>query len=113
MKVWVADELGQIKSCTIEKRAPEDSGLVSDITVVSPPEEHDRSDYVQVMALVKWDSNGQSIVTPRPLAVCVGNAAWLTFHFCRPAWPLRVGAALCKLSILQRLGLCGIASMNE
>jgi len=69
MKIWVADELGQIKSCTIEKRPPEDGGLVSDITVVSPTEEHDRSDYVQVMALVKWDNKGQSMVTPLALAV--------------------------------------------
>jgi len=69
MKVWVADELGQIKSCTIEKSPPEDGGLVSDITVVSPTEEHDRSDYVQAMALVKWVSKGQSMVTPPALAV--------------------------------------------
>jgi hypothetical protein len=57
MKVWVADELGQIKSCTVVKRAADGERLDSTIAAVSTAEEHDRSDYVQLMSLVKWEGD--------------------------------------------------------
>jgi hypothetical protein len=53
LKVWVADELGQIKSCSIESRTEEGNPTVSETELVSSSEGHDRSDYVQIMALVK------------------------------------------------------------
>jgi hypothetical protein len=73
MKVWVADELGQIKSCTVEKRAADGERLESTIAVVSTTEEHDRSDYVQLMSLVKWeDHQGKEMVahTPPSRSLC-------------------------------------------
>ena len=63
MKVWVADELGQIKSCTVDKRTGEGERLDSTITTISTAEEHDRSDYVQLMSLLKWkDDHGKEMV---------------------------------------------------
>jgi hypothetical protein len=64
MKVWVADELGQIKSCSIEDEAVVGKPLTSEIKLVSSNEEHDHSDYVQIMAHVKWEeeSSGKSRV---------------------------------------------------
>ena len=65
MKVWVADELGQIKSCTVDKRAADGERLDSTVASVSTDEEHDRSDYVQLMSLVKWgDDQGKEMVSP-------------------------------------------------
>lgn len=62
MKVWVADELGQIKSCTVENKAVEGCSLLSDTKTVSSSEDHDRSDYVQIMAHAKWEASGKSAV---------------------------------------------------
>jgi hypothetical protein len=69
MKVWVADELGQIKSCTIDKRAAEGERLASTITAVSTGEDHDRSDYVQIMSLIKWEDDQGKEMVARPLDV--------------------------------------------
>jgi hypothetical protein len=63
MKIWVADELGQIKSCTVENTAVEGNALFSDTQPVSSSECHDRSDYVQIMAHAKWEASGKSLVS--------------------------------------------------
>lgn len=63
MKIWVADELGQIKSCTVENKAAEGNALFSDTQLVSSSEDHDRSDYVQIMAHAKWEISGKSLVS--------------------------------------------------
>ena len=62
MKVWVADELGQIKSCSAETKVVEGGSVLSNITSVSSSEDHDRSDYVQIMAHAKWEISGESLV---------------------------------------------------
>jgi len=63
MKVWVADELGQIKSCTVENKAVEGGSLLAETKSVSSSEDHDRSDYVQIMAHAKWEASGKSTVS--------------------------------------------------
>ncbi len=63
MKIWVADELGQIKSCIVENKAVEGNALLSDTQPVSSSEVHDRSDYVQIMAHAKWETSGKSLVS--------------------------------------------------
>jgi hypothetical protein len=63
MKIWVADELGQIKSCTVENNAAQGNALLSDTQPVSSSENHDRSDYVQIMAHAKWETSGKSLVS--------------------------------------------------
>ena len=61
MKVWVADELGQIKTCSFEQG--DDGVPVPDIMPVSANEDHNRSDYVQIMAHANWTASGQSKVS--------------------------------------------------
>jgi hypothetical protein len=62
LKVWVADELGQIKSCSVESRTEEGNPTVSKTELVASSEGHDRSDYVQIMAHAKWRTSEKTIV---------------------------------------------------
>jgi hypothetical protein len=63
MKIWVADELGQIKSCTVENNAVEGGSPLSHTKPISSKEDHDRGDYVQIMAHAKWETSGKSRVS--------------------------------------------------
>lgn len=63
MKIWVADELGQIKSCSLqESTAPEGGITLSETEFVSGGQDHNHSDYVQIMTHAKWDVEGKSMV---------------------------------------------------
>jgi hypothetical protein len=63
MKVWVADELGQIKSCSVDNGPVEGELLQSETSLLeSSSQGHGRSDYVQIMAHVKWETAGKSMV---------------------------------------------------
>jgi hypothetical protein len=62
LKIWVADELGQIKSCSIQSRTEEGNPTVSETEVVSSSEGHNRSDYVQIMAHAKWKTSEKTMV---------------------------------------------------
>jgi len=54
MKIWVADELGQIKSCVLENKLGDGNPLSSETTPVPSNDQHDRGDYVQILAHAKW-----------------------------------------------------------
>jgi hypothetical protein len=54
MDIWVADELGQIKACSVQPGADGKSHVVSETEMVLGTEQHDRTDYVQIMAHAKW-----------------------------------------------------------
>jgi hypothetical protein len=62
LKIWVADELGQVKSCSVQSRTEEGNPTVSETEVVSSSEGHDRSDYVQIMAHAKWKTPQKTMV---------------------------------------------------
>ena len=62
MKVWVADELGQIKSCSVDNSPVEGELLQSETSLLESSQGHGRSDYVQIMAHVKWETAGKSMV---------------------------------------------------
>lgn len=65
MDIWVADELGQIKACSIEARAGDAGHTVSETEVVAGTEQHDRGDYVQIMAHAKWQEAEKIKVCPQ------------------------------------------------
>ena len=54
MQIWVADELGQIKSCLLEDNLGDGNPLSSETIPVSSAEKHGRGDYVQIMAHAKF-----------------------------------------------------------
>jgi len=54
MKVWVADELGKIKSCVLEDKLGDGNPLSSELTPLHSSDQHDRGDYVQILAHAKW-----------------------------------------------------------
>jgi hypothetical protein len=66
MKIWVADEVGQIKSCSFENGQVDGKPVLSDAEVTPSPEKHDRRDYVQIMTAVKWQESGKSMVRSPP-----------------------------------------------
>jgi hypothetical protein len=74
MKVWVADEIGRIKSCTLEYSAAEGGSLLTDTKPVPINEEHDRSDYVQIMTHAKWE-------TPNKILVCIYIVIFVDIHY--------------------------------
>jgi hypothetical protein len=69
MKVWVADDLGQIKSCSIDFRQSGADPSQSVTESASGSEAHDRSDYVQIMAHANWKASDKSRVSIDPLSV--------------------------------------------
>ena len=71
MKVWVADELGQIKSCSVDNSPVEGELLQSETSLLESSQGHGRSDYVQIMAHVKWETTGKSMVPGYFMCVCV------------------------------------------
>jgi hypothetical protein len=62
LQIWVADEVGQIKSCSVQSRTEEGNPTVSETEVVSSSEGHDRSKYVQIMAHAKWNTPEKTMV---------------------------------------------------
>jgi hypothetical protein len=67
MKIWVADELGQIKTCSFENTGGEDGRpSLSDAEVASSTDRHNRGEYVQIMTHVQWDVSGKSMVKCPP-----------------------------------------------
>lgn len=62
MKVWVADEIGKIKSCTLENSAAEGGSLLTDTKPVPISEDYDRSEYVQIMTHAKWETSKKILV---------------------------------------------------
>jgi hypothetical protein len=62
MDIWVADELGQIKACSLVSGEGEAGHTVSETDIVAGTEQHDRSDYVQIMAHAKWQRSGKVTV---------------------------------------------------
>jgi len=64
MDIWVADELGQIKACSVEPSTDGKSHIVSETEVVLGTEQHDRTDYVQIMAHAKWPESDKITVFP-------------------------------------------------
>jgi hypothetical protein len=62
MKIWVADELGELKSCLFDHREQDGEAALSEVQVVPNPDKHSRRDYVQIMALVNWEAEGSSMV---------------------------------------------------
>jgi hypothetical protein len=77
MKIWVADELGQIKSCSFENGGVDGKPFLSDAEVTPSPDKHDRRDYVQIMTAVKWQVLGKSMVRCPLLSFRI----WLTSGF--------------------------------
>ena len=73
--MWVADELGQIKLCSMEKSQHDDGVLQSETMLLDSSHGHGRGDYVQIMAHVKWETAGKSMV---PTALCVYLLMWVT-----------------------------------
>ena len=69
MKVWVADELGHIKSCSMDNSQGEGGLLQSETSLLESSHDHGRSDYVQIMAHVKWETAGKSTVPATTLCV--------------------------------------------
>ena len=74
MDIWVADELGQIKTCSVEARAGDTGHAVSDTEVVAGTEQHDRGDYVQIMAHAKWQQADVIKVHPAAPPTLAGNS---------------------------------------
>ena len=63
MRVLVADDLGQIKACSIDDEVVDGKPLGSETKLISTNKQHDHSDYVQILAHAKWeDSAGKSMV---------------------------------------------------
>jgi len=62
VKIWVADDLGQIKSCSFDRHGDEASSIVSEVIPVVTEVNHDRSDYVQIMAHANWETPEKSMV---------------------------------------------------
>ena len=63
MKVWVADELGKIKSCVLEDKLGDGNPLSSELTPIPSSDQHDRGDYVQILAHAKWPKSDKVRVT--------------------------------------------------
>jgi hypothetical protein len=72
MEIWIADEIGQIKACALENVEGNTTLSLTDRRIASSLDGHDRSDFVQVMTLVKWEVSGKSMVSRPPLILWIG-----------------------------------------